>query len=458
MSTPATESVAPAVAAQQARRVAESARTPDSRVTPNAWFDSWFAAHQRRSGFQVTRIPFSRLSNWGFDPDTGTLAHDSGRFFSVEGLRVEADEQIGVWEQPILVQREIGILGILAKEFDGVLHFLMQAKLEPGNTGAVRLSPTVQATRSNYTGVHRGRAIPYIERFVAPRTGRPLVDTLQSERSTWFLRKRNRHMVVEAAGDVPEHQDFCWLTLGQLRRLMMRDNTLSMEACSVLACLPGARSLDAGPARHSLGEVISALCEVKARHEVGQHRIPLKEVTSWRRLDDEISRADGKYFKVIAAEVHADSREILHWTQPLLAPAAGGVAALLTRRFGAVRHVLLHARVEAGARDVAEFGPTVQCTPGNYGDVPAHHRPRFLDQVLSAPPQRVLYDTVQSEEGARFHHAESRYRIVEVGDELDDVPPEFVWVTAGQAARLLRHSYYLNMQVRTLIAALHALG
>ncbi|MEU4349628.1 NDP-hexose 2,3-dehydratase family protein [Streptomyces sp. NPDC023838] len=448
---------APADLAGPYGRIAASARAADSPVMPNARFDAWFAGRRRRGVFQVTRIPFARLSNWSFDPTTGALAHDSGRFFSVEGLRVEADDPIGSWEQPILVQREIGILGILVREFDGVPHFLMQAKLEPGNTGAVRLSPTVQATRSNYTGVHRGRTIPYIEHFVEPRGGRLLVDSLQSERSAWFLRKRNRHMVVETLDAVPDHEDFCWLTLGQLRALMHRDNVLSMEACSVLACLPGAAGPDDGRALHRLEEVTSRLCEIKARYEVAQHRVPLRDTASWRRLDDEISRPDGKYFKVIAAEVHADSREILHWSQPLLAPAPGGHAVLLTRRIHGVRHVLLHARVEAGALDVAEFGPTLQCTPDNYRDAPAGRRPRFLDHVTSAPSPRVLYDAVLSEEGARFHHAEVRYRIIETGDELADVPDEFVWVTAAQIGRLLRHGYYLNMQARTLVAVLHSL-
>jgi oxidase EvaA len=452
-----TESTAPATASGPKGRIAASAQVVDSPVMPNDRFDAWFAARRRRGVFQVTRIPFAQLSNWSFDARTGSLAHDSGRFFSVEGLRVEADEQIGSWEQPILVQREIGILGILVREFDGVLHFLMQAKLEPGNTGAVRLSPTVQATRSNYTGVHRGRTIPYIEYFVPPRTGCLLVDSLQSERSAWFLRKRNRHMVVETTGGVPEHEDFCWLTLGQLRALMHRDNILSMEACSVLACLPGGPADDGGRALHGLGEVTSLLCEIKARYEVAQHRIPLARTASWRRLEDEISRPDGKFFKVIAAEVHAESREILHWSQPLLAPAPGGHAVLLTRRFHGVRHVLLHARVEAGALDVAEFGPTLQCTPDNYRDLPARRRPRFLEYALSAPVERVLYDAVLSEEGARFHHAEVRYRIIEVGDELAEVPDEFVWVTAGQIGRLLRNSYYLNMQARTFVALLHSL-
>ena len=442
-----------------ARRFAESALAVDSPVMPNARFETWFAERRERPGFRVARIPFSGLKGWRFAEGTGSLVHDSGRFFSVEGLRVQADEPVGSWQQPILVQREIGILGIVVKEFGGVLHCLMQAKAEPGNTGAIRLSPTVQATRSNYTGVHNGRSIPYIEHFVTPGAGRPLVDVLQSERGTWFLRKRNRHMIVETTADVGLGEDFCWLTMGQLRGLLGRDNVLSMEACSVLACVPlppAARR--SPPPCHSMAEVLSRLCEIKARYEVGQDRIPLRETAGWNRLDDEISRPDGRFFKVIAAEVFADSREVLHWTQPLLAPLPGGVVALLTRRVRGVPHALLHARVEAGSIDVAEFGPTVQCTPDNHRDLPARSRPRYLDQVLAAPRASIRYDAVQSEEGARFHHAENRYLVIDVGEDFPlDTPADYTWATLDQIGRLLRHSYYLNMQLRTLVAVLHTL-
>ena len=51
------------------------------------------------------------------------------------------------WDQPIIDQPEIGFLGILCKEIKGSLHFLLQAKIEPGNKNFVQLSPTLQATR-----------------------------------------------------------------------------------------------------------------------------------------------------------------------------------------------------------------------------------------------------------------------------------------------------------------------
>lgn len=64
--------------------------------------------------------------------------------------------RVASWDQPIINQPEVGYLGFIVKEFNGVLHFLMQAKIEPGNVNHVQLSPTIQATRSNYTQVHQG--------------------------------------------------------------------------------------------------------------------------------------------------------------------------------------------------------------------------------------------------------------------------------------------------------------
>ena len=158
--------------AYTSRRFTVSAHAVDSPVLPNTAFRRWFDEHRRANQFTVHRIPFDELVGWRFEDGTGNLVHDSGKFFSVEGLDVHTDwGDRGAWMQPIINQPEIGILGIVVKEFDGILHCLMQAKMEPGNLDSVQLSPTVQATRSNYTGVHRGRSIRYLEYFLPPRRG-----------------------------------------------------------------------------------------------------------------------------------------------------------------------------------------------------------------------------------------------------------------------------------------------
>ncbi|MEW5632634.1 NDP-hexose 2,3-dehydratase family protein, partial [Streptomyces hydrogenans] len=135
--------------------------------------DAWLAERGLAGALRVDRVPLSELAGWSFAPGTGDLRHDSGRFFSVEGLSVRRETgPVDSWSQPVLVQSDIGVLGLLAKEFDGVLHFLMQAKMEPGNATRTQLCPTVQATRSNYTGVGGGGPRGAPDPHHPPRPGR----------------------------------------------------------------------------------------------------------------------------------------------------------------------------------------------------------------------------------------------------------------------------------------------
>ncbi|MBB5123029.1 NDP-hexose 2,3-dehydratase family protein [Streptomyces eurocidicus] len=434
-------------------RVARSAAATEGAVMRTAdvadWLDERRAAHR----FEVERIPLAELDGWSFDGATGNLGHRSGRFFTVEGLRVTTSGGPR-WHQPIIKQPEVGILGILVKDFGGVPHFLMQAKMEPGNRNLLQLSPTVQATRSNYTKAHKGADVKYIEYFTEPGRGRVLADSLQSEHGSWFLRKSNRNMLVEATGDVPVHDDFVWLTLGQIGTLLRRDNVVNMDARTVLSCAPLPDG--DGLALHSDTELLSWFTTERSRHDVHAERVPLGGLPGWVRGEWSIERADGRYFGVVGVGVRAGSREVARWTQPLFEPKGLGVTAFLTRRIGGVPHLLAHARVEGGFADTVELGPTVQYTPGNYAHLTGPDRPPFLDLVLGADPRRVRYDTVHSEEGGRFLNAESRYLFVEADEVPLDPPPGYVWATPRQLTRLLRHNHYLNVQARTLLSCLTA--
>lgn len=417
----------------------------------------WLEQRREKASFAVECIPFEALEDWAFVPGTGNLEHRSGRFFTLEGLRASIGEPPArvEWQQPIIVQPEVGILGILAREFDGVLHFLIQAKMEPGNPRLVQLSPTVQATYSNYTRVHKGASVRYLEYFTDPSRGRVLSDALQSEHGAWFHRKRNRNMVVEATGPVPEHEDFRWLTLGQIHELLRHDNTVNLNTRSVMA---GLYVPSTSHALHSDTELLSWLAARRSTTPIRSERVPLTAVPGWTRGRFSIDHEDGRYFRAVAVSVRASNREVGHWTQPLIEPRGQGVVAFLTRAFAGVPHVLVRARAEGGFTDV-ELGPTVQCQPGNYAHLPAAERPPFLDLVTTAPRSRIRYSALHSEEGGRFLDSVSRYLIVEA-DECDlplDAPPGFHWVSRDQLAALTRYSHYVSIQARTLLLCLNTL-
>ena len=112
----------------------------------------------------------------------------------------------------------------------------MQAKIEPGNINNIQLSPTLQATKSNYTRIHQGKSPLYLEYFYKSGTKYPIIlDQLQSEQGARFLHKRNRNIIIEIDEEIPVYDDYCWLTLGQIKKLMTFDNLVNMDLRTVIS-------------------------------------------------------------------------------------------------------------------------------------------------------------------------------------------------------------------------------
>lgn len=110
---------------------------------------AWMKQQNEEVVSNIKQIPISELKGWSYRDDR--IRHDSGKFFSIDGIHIETNyRDVSQWDQPIINQPEIGFLGFIVKKFDGVLHFLMQAKIEPGNLNVVQLSPTLQATEQLY--------------------------------------------------------------------------------------------------------------------------------------------------------------------------------------------------------------------------------------------------------------------------------------------------------------------
>jgi oxidase EvaA len=448
------------------RRLALSAAAGEG-VTSDAEVRAWIDERRLRDGLHLERTTFDALPRWSTDPATGDVSHDSGGFFAVRGMDVRRPDGSG-WQQPVVVQPEVGILGMVVREIDGLLHCLVQAKVEPGNPGAVQLSPTVQATRSNYTRLHHGATVRHLEHFLPGSGARTVSDSLQSEHGTWFWRKRNRNVVVEVDHALEDGEDHRWLTVGQVQRFLREDDTVNMCTRTVLAGAPlrgGAPAHDeftdalaAGLApgarsRHSDAEVRAWFTAARVEAGMESRLVPLGSVQDWVRTPEEVFHRDGGHFRVVAVDVGSASREVHRWSQPLLAPVGVGTAALLARPIDGVLHVLARAAVEPGFRDGVEIGPTVQFTP-----CPGTPDPLFADVVAAAPARARRFDSVLSEEGGRFLDARCRYQVVEVGEEVPLAePPGFCWVTPAQLADLLPHAHYADIQARTLVTCLVSL-
>ena len=394
---------------------------------------AWMKRQNEEVVYAIKQIPISELKGWSYRDDR--IRHDSGKFFSIDGIHIETNyRNTPQWDQPIINQPEIGFLGFIVKKFDGVLHFLMQAKIEPGNINIVQLSPTLQATRSNYTRVHGGKYPTYLEYFNGERDVTVLVDQLQSEQGARFLHKRNRNIIVEVdeQEEIEVKTNFIWVSLGQIKELLRYPNVVNMDSRTVISCIKfgsypeqslklldrvkrmsGVHSskpdsflysvLSANNHLHDLQDIIQWITSLKFKYELSVTPIGISQMQHWNYNGNTIRQKDGKY-DVIGVRVGIGNREVVTWDQPMVRSAQEGLMGFVVKKINGIYHFLVQAKLESGNFDVVEMSPTVQCLTGNYRKGQNEYTIPYLEIVLNAPKEKIWYSSYQSEEGGRFFH------------------------------------------------------
>lgn len=438
-----------------------------------------FIDKKKQENVQVRQIPFHLLKDWSFD-NGGNLYHESGKFFTVCGLQSVSESEKRRQTNIILNQPEIGILGILAKKIKGTLHFLMQLKFEPGNIGNVQLSPTVQATKSNYTGVHKGLAVPYLEHFF--KNADNIFDIALSEQASRFYKKLNRNIIKvhNEPDDLEVLPNFKWFTLKQLLDFIKKDNMVNMNTRSIISCIQfdnGLKQYSVSEAerryasfnnkpKNSVGEFffISALNVNRSRHttadiknwitekrekKIKSSLINLKNVDYLNENNDEISSGKDPEFKIISLKVDAE-REISSWCQPIIKDNFIRINGFLVKKINGVFHFLIKFKEEIGSIFRAEIGPTIQGIPIDRLRTANDH---FIKYFINPLEKSVLLSVFQSDEGGRFFKVQNHHIIISTDDEFK-LPDNYMWATLFQIKELI-HLGYVNIEARSIISCIN---
>ena len=201
----------------------------------------WLDKKRRAYNVTVKEISMNELDKWNVNPQTGHISHESGKFYSIIGVSVKGamGREVVSWTQPMIKQEERGILGILCKKINGIRHYLLFAKFEPGTIAGLQLSPTLQATESNLKQMHGGKKPQFSEYFENEGMGTILVNVVEVEDPGRFYHKTNHCMIVEIPEDkeVAIPNDFIWLTFPQIKKLLKIDNVIN----ALTRCVWGSR-------------------------------------------------------------------------------------------------------------------------------------------------------------------------------------------------------------------------
>lgn len=200
----------------------------------------WLRERQESYPVVVEEVGINDLKGWMADPTTGNITHESGKFFSIIGVKITgaADREVPSWTQPMLKQEECGISGVLKQTISGTTRYLFYAKFEPGNIDHVQISPALQVSEGNLSRAHKG-ARPRLAEYFDGTKGTLIRTVVGVEDGGRFYRKVNRSMIVEVgeSENVPITDDYIWLTLPEIKELLLVDtvvNSLARNVCAIL--------------------------------------------------------------------------------------------------------------------------------------------------------------------------------------------------------------------------------
>jgi dTDP-4-dehydro-6-deoxy-alpha-D-glucopyranose 2,3-dehydratase len=442
----------------------------------------WLQSCRQLCDMQVEEIPWRQSREWDFNGHR--FQHKSGGFFRVIGATVCFNgKRQNRFDQPLIDQTEIGILGFLIRRVGGKTEILVQAKPEPGNIGLVQAAPSVQATRSNYQRIHKGKETLFVEYFLGTRKATVLSDSIQSEQGTRFLSKFNRNMMVELPDgmSIPESSVFNWFPLQDLYPLLNQDFQVNTDARSVLTCgpwqalapynKPFARWRDQGGLGEALlrsyetpeeksacptREIIDRLHKLQSKAEFETSVLGLPDLANWEVTKSGIRSPIWKSLEVRHYKIESTVREVRQWDQPLMASREQGRAVLLCQEKDGVLHFLFNCRAEIGFRKCFEYGPTVQDLDGNSFILPALQEKEFeLGDLIKK--STVLLSNLQSDEGGRFFRCTSKYSIHLLNqDEVIELDENLSWLTLRQIEHLAKQPDFFSNEARSLISMLLA--
>ncbi|MDO4965263.1 MAG: NDP-hexose 2,3-dehydratase family protein [Lachnospiraceae bacterium] len=427
----------------------------------------WLDSVSKKTEVNISHISLDECDPWFYDEIGGCIRNAKGSFFKIYGAKEYEGDKL-VFSQPIIDQSEIGFLGIICCKINDTWHYLMQAKIEPGNVNVVQLSPTLQATKSNFTRAHGGREPEFLQYFLNMKHEDIIVDQIQSEQGSRFLKKRNRNVIIKTEEILEEKNSHRWLTLEQIKELMHHDNVVNMDTRTVLSCIPYVLMGQEGDVpfkdkdyfyktawNMNRKTIVSLYNEINNYKMLAGRRtetVPLFSLDNWH-MKDNVFMCDEDYpFNVIFCDIAIEGREVTRWRQPLFAATGKGLFGLICCDDDGVLKFLVKPRAEIGCFDNIEIGPTVQREPYSKEE-PDVVEKLFNEKLLAK--KDIIVDTILSEEGGRFYQEENRNVIISVDkNELKDLPDGYILSDYGTLNILTQVNNCLNIQLRNLLSLL----
>ena len=412
------------------QEIKNSLNTLDSKFISLNDLESFYFDLLNKSSLTVKQIGLSNLDNWKFNID-GTFGHSSGKFFSIAAVEHRNETSM------ILLQPEIGLLCNFMTIVDKTAYFLIQFKEEPGNINKIQMSPTIQATKSNYSKVHGGNLPNYWEEFIENEPTSSLLSFDLPEQGTRYWQKFNNNKIV-LTPLLKEKNNYKWLTLGQILKFKKFSNSVNSCLRSSLSLVYDFYLNDVD--KKNTSSVVSHLCNLKKHNNKSSLS---KDVKKFYQEDSDSLKFDNPNdrFEIVGVEVFSKSREILKWTQPLIKELSGQQYFLLSFYKNKERYFIWSVDREAGFEFGFNLGPSLKNIS---------YENSFHDKIILFKEMNIKEKFIMSEEGGRFLNFEVEHILSEINEVQTNSENYDYLVLNEYETNELNKLGYLSMEARSL--------
>ena len=407
----------------------------------------WLNNQRKKQLLIVEKIDLSKLSKWVYSKKE--IYHKSKKFFKIAGVRIQSNfYNKKNWDQPIIVQNEIGILGIIKNV--NTNKYLLQAKVEPGNINKIQISPTVQATRSNYLRIHGGKTIPFLKYF--KRKNRNF--SLQTEQAFRYYNKKNSNIITYVSKKIDLDEKFRWFSKIEIFNLLKEKNLINMDTLSVFSSFIKKKKIDFP--LNNKKKLMKWKNSLNRKYFLNNRIISLNLIKNWNLTKKKIFHKTNNYFSVIGIKVKTNNREISDWSQPIIEGSKMAFVGYLIKKFKNTNHYLCRYILKPGSK-MGTYTCSVN-TSKFKGYKKSKDLTNFQKKLISKyfiNSKNILYDNILSDEGGRFYHSQIKYMACIMDKNQDIKLPEcYIWLSQNQLIDLI-HKQKIDIEARLLFGIIN---
>ena len=415
----------------------------------NLKLTKWLKNQKKIQKLDVKKIKLESLENWHLKKKE--IYHKSKKFFRIIGVRIKSNFYKKTWDQPLIFQNEVGILGIIKNL--KTKKYLLQAKVEPGNINKIQISPSVQATKSNYTGIHGGKSIPYLKYFTKQNKN----FSLQSEQAFRYFNKFNSNIISLVANKLKLERSFRWFSKREIIFLLNKKNLINMDTLSVFSCFIKKNKKDV-PLNNSK-YVTKWSSYLNSRFYLKSEIINISSLKNWIMTKKKLTHFKNNFFSVIGIKVSTNNREVNEWSQPIIQGSKLAFAGFLRKEFKNTKHYLCRYVLKPGSK-TNTFSCTVNTSKllnfKNNRNLTSFQKRLISNYFMKK--KNIIYNNILSDEGGRFYHSQIKYTAYELSeDENIDLPFNYIWLSTNQVIDLIKKRK-IDIEARLLFAILNFEG